>query len=190
MSESSTWHDTILPPTPTGTSTVAAPVPKRNHNRRPESTCTGRLPLTTEQKQEAVTLAANGYAPSRVAKIMGKSRSLVERHLDKPEVIAEVRNEQQELVELYRQKARDCVTAIDDDKIAKASALQLATSSGILLDKSLLLSGKPTQNVAIIVEVLDMIRERRDEEEERQWQEAHTRLEQQKQQALLAENKP
>ena len=75
-------------------------------------------------------------------------------------------------MELYRQKARDCVAAIDDDKIAKASALQLATSSGILLDKSLLLSGKPTQNVAVIIEVCDLIRKRDDEESERQHQQA------------------
>ena len=192
-----TWHETILVPTPgapdskQGTAqaqaapeqgTLAAPAPKRNHNRRPGSTCKGRLPLTTAQKQEAVVLAAAGYAPSRVAKTMGKSRLMVKRHLEAPETIAMVRDEQQELVELYRQKARDCVAAIDDEKIQKASALQLATSSGILLDKSLLLSGKPTQNVAVIMEVIDVLKERMDAEEERQYQEAHARL--------LAENKP
>jgi hypothetical protein len=134
------------------------------------------LPLTTAQKQEAVVLAAAGYAPSRVAKTMGKSRLMVKRHLEAPETIAMVRDEQAELVELYRTKARDCVVAIDDEKIAKASALQLATSSGILLDKSLLLSGKPTQNVAVIVQVLDVLRVRNDEEIERQHQEAKSKL--------------
>jgi predicted transcriptional regulator len=134
------------------------------------------LPLTTAQKQEAVVLAAAGYAPSRVAKTMGKSRLMVKRHLEAPETIAMVRDEHAELVELYRQKARDCVAAIDDDKIAKASALQLATSSGILLDKSLLLSGKPTQNVAVIVEVLDVLRKQGDEEIERQHQQAKALL--------------
>jgi len=192
----STWHSTIaseapkheaqgtvLPPVPEQDTIPVEPdhkhgtvVPKRNHNRRPGSTDKGRLPLTVEQQQQAVTLAANGYAPSRVAKIMGKSRSLVERHLDKPEVIAEVSDERQELVELYRQKARDCVAAIDDAKIAKASALQLATSSGILLDKSLLLSGKPTQNVAVLIEVLDVLWEKNEEEIERQHQQAKALL--------------
>ena len=51
--------------------------------------------------------------------------------------------ERAELVDIYRDRARACVVAIDDEKIQKASALQLATSSGILLDKSLLFSGKP-----------------------------------------------
>src|ERR1019366_4666123 len=32
---------TILPPTPTGTGTPVTPAPKRNHNRRPGSTCKG-----------------------------------------------------------------------------------------------------------------------------------------------------
>ena len=147
----------------TGIGTPVTPASKRNHNRRPESTCKGRLPLTTAQKQEAIVLAAAGYAPSRVAKTMGKSRLMVKRHLEAPETIAMVRDEQAELVELYRQKARDCVAAIDDDKIAKASALQLATSSGILLDKSLLLSGQPTSiNVVALMDVAKLIRERRD----------------------------
>jgi hypothetical protein len=96
--------------------------------------------------------------------------------LDTPEAIAQVRDERTELVELYREKARDCVAAIDDDKIAKANVLQLATSSGILLDKSLLLSGKPTQNVAVIVQVLDVLRVRNDEEIERQHQQAQAKL--------------
>jgi len=66
--------------------------------------------------------------------------------------------------------ARDCVIAIDDEKIAKSSALQLATASGICLDKHLLLTGRPTQNVAVIVQVLDVLRVRNDEEIERQHQ--------------------
>ena len=174
MSDSNTWHDTILPPTPTGTSTgtPVAPVPKRNHNRRPHSTCKGREPLTTEQQQQIITMAAAGHSQTKISKTIGKGRNMVKRHLDTPEAIAQVGDERTELVELYKQKARDCVAAIDDEKIQKSSALQLATSSGILLDKSLLLSGKPTQNVAIIVELLDVISERNDAEIERQYQEA------------------
>lgn len=77
---------------------------------------------------------------------------------------------------LYRDKARACVAAIDDDKISKSSALQLATAAGICTDKALLLAGQPTVNVAVIVEVLDMIRQLRDEEEERQYQQDKARL--------------
>jgi hypothetical protein len=129
-------------------------------------------PMTVEQKQQAITMAAAGHSCNKISQAIGKDRVTIKRHLDTPEAIAQVRDERTELVELYREKARDCVAAIDDEKIAKASALQLATSSGILLDKSLLLSGKPTQNVAVIVQVLDMLAAKRDEEDERQLQEA------------------
>ena len=63
---------------------------------------------------------------------------------------------------LYREKARACVVAIDDEKISKSSALQLATAAGICTDKALLLGGEPTVNVALLLEVTELIRERRD----------------------------
>jgi hypothetical protein len=184
MSDSNTRHDTILPPTPTGTSTGIdtgeAPAPKRNHNRRPGSTCKGRLPLTTAQKQEAVVLAAAGYAPSRVAKTMGKSRLMVKRHLEAPETIVKVEDERAEMVQLCRDKARACVVGIDDEKISKANVLQLSTSAGILIDKAALMSGQPTSiHVHALVDVLDAIselRERRNEEDEREYRAARALL--------------
>jgi len=159
-----------------------APVPKRNYNRNAMSG-KPKEPMTVEQKQQAITMAAAGHSCNKISQAIGKDRAAIKRHLDTPEAIEQVREERTELVELYRQKARDCVAAIDDEKIARASALQLATSSGILLDKSLLLSGQPTSiNVVALVDVLDVLRAQRDAEDERQWQEARA--------LLLAENKP
>lgn len=182
MSDSSAWNDTILPPAPTGTSAgtvtpTALDKPKpRNHNRNAMSG-KSKEPMTVEQKQQAITMAAAGHSCNKISQAIGKDRVTIKRHLDTPGVIEQVRDEQQELVELYRQKARDCVAAIDDEKIAKASALQLATSSGILLDKSLLLSGQPTSiNVVALMDVLDVIQQRRDDEIERQWREAKAKL--------------
>jgi hypothetical protein len=186
MSES-TWHETILSPTPeaqAGTGTVPTgeqaqgTSTKRKHVRGATGRKPGppKTPLTTEQKQQAITMAAAGHSCNKISQAIGKDRVTIKRHLDTPEAIAQVRDERTELVELYREKARDCVAAIDDDKIAKANVLQLATSSGILLDKSLLLSGKPTQNVAVIVQVLDVLRVRNDEEIERQHQQAQAKL--------------
>src|SRR5271157_4691822 len=145
--------------------------PKRKHVRAPHSTRAPKEPLTAEQQQQATTLSAAGWSQNKIAKTIGRSRNAVKHYLDKPEAIAIVRDERQELVEIYREKARDCVVAIDDEKIAKSSALQLATASGICLDKSLLLSGQPTSiNVVVLMELLDLIQQRRDEESERQHQ--------------------
>ncbi len=174
-----TWSGTILPPTGTGasTGTGTGTVPKRNHNRSPHSTRTGGEPLTTEQQQQATTLAAAGYSQTKIAKAVGRSRNAVKRYLGTEEASAIVRDERAELVEIYREKARDCVVAITDDKIARSSALQLATSSGILIDKSLLLSGHPTAiNVSVLVDLLDAIRAQDDAESERQQQEAKALL--------------
>src|SRR5271157_1611848 len=151
---------TTLPPTP------AAP-PKRKHVRAPQSTRKGGEPLTTEQQQQAATLSAAGWSTNKISKTIGRSRNAVKRHLATPEAIAEVRDERAGLVEIYRDKARACVVAIDDDKIAKASALQLATASGICLDKSLLLAGRPTSiHVVALLEVAELIREQDDAESE------------------------
>src|SRR5208337_5574284 len=148
----------------TSIGTGVAPVPKRNHNRNAMSG-KPKEPLTVEQKQQAITMAAAGHSCNKISQAIGKDRVAIKRHLDTPEAIAQVRDERTELVELYRQKARDCVAAIDDEKIAKSSALQLATASGICLDKSLLLSGQPTSiNVVALMDVLDLIQQRRHEE--------------------------
>src|SRR5271157_322888 len=154
---------------------LAAPDrPKRKHVRSAQGKRKPGPPrtlMTTEQQAKATTLAAAGWARERIAKTIGRSRNAVKHYLDKPEAIAIVREERQELVEIYREKARDCVVAIDDEKISKSSALQLATASGICLDKSLLLSGQPTSiNVVVLMELLDLIQQRRDEESERQHQ--------------------
>src|SRR5271157_2474572 len=150
----------------TSTGIGSAPAPRRKHVRGPHSTFAPKEPLTVEQRQQITTMAAAGWSQNKIAKTIGRSRNAVKHYLDKPEAIAAIVDERQELVEIYREKARDCVVAIDDEKIAKSSALQLATASGICLDKSLLLDGKPTVNVAVLVEVCDLIRKQDDAESE------------------------
>jgi predicted transcriptional regulator len=133
-------------------------------------------PLTTEQQQQATTLAAAGWSQNKISKTIGRSRSAVKRYLEKPEAIAQVTDERAELAVIYRDKARACVTAIDADKIERSSALQLATAAAICTDKALLLAGEPTVNVAVLVELCDAIRAKDNAESERQYQQAKARL--------------
>ena len=58
---------------------------------------------------------------NKTPKTIGRSRTAVKHYLDTPEAIAIVRDEKQELAVLYREKARACVVAIDDEKISKSS---------------------------------------------------------------------
>jgi hypothetical protein len=132
--------------------------------------------LSTEEKQQIATLSADGWPVYRIAKHMNRSPHTVRRYLSQPEVMAEVRDEKTELAVLYREKARECVVAMTADKINKASALQLATAAGICTDKALLLAGTPTVNVAVIMEVCELIRAHGDAESERQHQQAKALL--------------
>jgi hypothetical protein len=160
-----------------GTGTPVAPVPKRNHNRNAVSTRQGGQPLSTQERQQIIAMAADGVSQWRIAKAVGRSRNMVKNVLAEPETQLAVTDEKAELSELYRTKAHDCVVGITDEKIAKSSALQLATASAICLDKSLLLRGQPTSiHVTALVSVLDSLRMRDDEEIERQHQQAKALL--------------
>lgn len=134
--------------------------------RRPQE------PLTTEQKAQIATLSAGGWSANKISKHIDRSRHAVRNALADPSIQRAVIDEKGEIAELCRTKARDCLVAIDDDKIQKSSALQLATASGILLDKSLLLSGEPTSiNVVALLDVVEAIKAR-DAESDRRFLEA------------------
>lgn len=126
-------------------------------------------PLTTEEQAQIAALSAGGWSANKVSKHIGRSRHTVQKYLDTPEAAAIVRDERQELAALYREKARACVVAIDAEKIAKSSALQLATASGICTDKAALLTGEPTANLSVTVlwQLVQAVREQRDAEDAR-----------------------
>lgn len=136
-----------------------------------------KFPPTTEEQATIVTLAAEGLSQCRIAKAVGRSRSMVKNTLAEPEIQRAVIDEKAELAELYRSKARDVVTSISAGDIAKASLQQKAVSTGILLDKALILSGEaPAINVAILMDVAEAIKAKQYEESERQYQQARARL--------------
>jgi hypothetical protein len=167
-----TWHGTSTPAAgeqAQGTST------KRKHVRGATGRKPGppKTPLTTEQKEQAIALSAGGYSANRISKIVGRDRAAIKRHLATDEAAAAVEDERAEMVQLCRDKARACVVGINDEKISKANVLQLSTSAGILIDKAQLLDGMPTSinvHVVALMDVLDTLRMRRDEEDERQFQ--------------------
>ena len=61
------------------------------------------------------------------------------------------------LAKLYRSKARRIVESISEEDIAKASLQQKSISSGILLDKSLILAGDvPPIRIEILLTVSEI----------------------------------
>lgn len=118
-------------------------------------------PATTQERQQVITGAAAGLSENRIAKQIGRSRKLVHDIVGEPEVQRQIVDERAELSKLYRDKARQIVSSIDAADISKATLQQKSISTGILLDKSLLLAGEPTQNVAVLVELAAAVRAQR-----------------------------
>jgi hypothetical protein len=120
-----------------------------------------KYPATTGEQETIVTLAAAGVSPNKISHAVGRSRHLVRNTLAKPEIARAVEDEKAELAEIYREKARTIVVSISNADIANASLQQKAISSGILLDKSLLLSGQPTNiNFSVLLDVVEAMRSR------------------------------
>ena len=87
---------------------------------------------------------------------------MVKNVLAEPEIQRSVKDEKSVLAAIYREKARTIVESISGEDIDSASLQQKAVSTGILLDKSLLLSGDATSNlnVQVLLDVAHAIRSR------------------------------
>ncbi len=87
---------------------------------------------------------------------------MVKNILAEPEIQQQVRDEKDVLAEIYRSKARRIVESINDQDIAKASLQQKSISSGVLLDKSLLLTGDvPTFRIEVLLAAVAQVKEMR-----------------------------
>ncbi len=120
-----------------------------------------KTPPTAEERQQVTTMAAAGLSQAAIARNLHRSRHMVRNVLAQPEIQRNIQDEKAELAQLYRDKARTIVESISSADIAGASLQQKAVSTGILLDKSLLLSGDPTSiNVSVLMDLVDALRSR------------------------------
>ena len=119
-----------------------------------------KFPPSTEERAKITTLAAAGLSQNKIAQTVGRSRHMVKNVLAEPEIQRAVKDEKAELAAIYREKARTIVESISSEDIDSASLQQKAVSTGILLDKSLLLSGDATSNlnVQVLLDVAAAIR--------------------------------
>jgi len=121
-----------------------------------------KIPPSTEERATIVTMAANGASQNKIAQTVGRSRGMVKNVLAEPEIQQQVQDEKAVLAEIYRSKARRIVESINEEDIAKASLQQKSISSGVLLDKSLLLTGDvPPIRIEILLSAVQMIRDQR-----------------------------
>ena len=127
-----------------------------------------KLPPTVEETETIVTLAASGMSKTKIAQTVGRSRGMVRNMMEEPEIQSKIGDEKSVLAKLYRDKARRIVDSINDVDIEKASLQQKSISSGVLLDKSLLLSGDlPQVSVTVLLDLVTAARDMRDAEDAR-----------------------
>ena len=127
-----------------------------------------KLPPTVEETETIVTLAASGMSKTKIAQTLGRSRGMVKNMMEEPEIQEKIGDEKSVMAKLYRDKARRVVDSINDVDIQKASLQQKSISSGVLLDKSLLLSGDlPQVSVTVLLDLVTAARDMRDAEDAR-----------------------
>ena len=127
-----------------------------------------KTPPTVEEQETIVTLAASGMSQTKIAQTVGRSRGMVRNMMEEPEIQTKIGDEKSVLAKLYRDKARRVVDSINDVDIEKASLQQKSISSGVLLDKSLLLSGDlPQVSVTVLLNLVQAAKEIRQVEDDR-----------------------
>lgn len=125
-------------------------------------------PLTEREQGKVELLAADGAGTHKIGEAIGRHHITVEKHLAKPDAQARVQDDKAALADLYRGKARHIVESISEEDIKKASLQQKSISSGVLLDKSLLLAGDmPPIRVEVLLAAVSDIRAQREREDER-----------------------
>jgi hypothetical protein len=118
-----------------------------------------KFPPTVKEQETIVTLAASGLSQTKIAQTVGRSRHMIKNVLADPAVQQAVVDERTQLATLYRSKARDVLAAISDSDISGATLQQKCISTGILLDKSLLLAGElPSLDVHVLLEIAAIVR--------------------------------
>lgn len=110
--------------------------------------------LDTAERKQIALLRAQGKSCHAIGQIIGRSEHTVKKALEEPEVAEDVRSNQARLADKYEKLAERIVDAVTPDDIKKASLQQMATASGIFLDKSRLLRGESTENHGILVKMV------------------------------------
>jgi hypothetical protein len=127
-----------------------------------------KTPATVEETETIVTLAASGMSQTKIAQTVGRSRGMVRNMMEEPEIQEKIGDEKSVLAKIYRDKARRVVDSICDLDIEKASLQQKSISSGMLLDKSLLLVGDlPQVSVTVLLNLVQAARDMRDADDAR-----------------------
>jgi predicted transcriptional regulator len=130
----------------------------------------GSVSLTAAELGKVKVLAGLGYSYRRIAREIGRSDHTVKRALKSPEIVGQVETIKKDLGDIFHDLAHRMIESISAEDIGKINAYQRTVSAAIATDKSQLLKGLPTMNVALLMQVAEHFRDQRDEVDEVQRQ--------------------
>ena len=108
--------------------------------------------MSLEEKQTAKVLYANGQEIAQIAQAMRRSAHAIKRCLSPEEVQLEIQDIRERLIQKYQAIAEKCTDRLlEPGTLDQSSPRDLATISGISVDKSRLLAGQSTENIAVAV---------------------------------------
>ncbi len=114
----------------------------------------GAKPLTVAELEKAKALSALGKSYRQIGLELDRSDKTIKKALTKtPEVIAEVRELKEEIAAMYDDLAQRILKSISDETIKEARLRDRVISAGVCTDKSRLISGQSTANVALYTKV-------------------------------------
>ncbi len=137
----------------------------------------GSIALTAPELGKAKILRGLGYSNRRIGAELGRSDHTIKRALASPQMVAEVETIKRDLGDIFKDLAHRMIESISDADICKLNAYQRTISAAVATDKSQLLKGEPTVNVALLVQVAELLREQRDRDDEARmdkWRREHT----------------
>ena len=106
--------------------------------------------MSLEEKETAKVLFANGQEVAQIAQAMRRSSHAIKRCLSGEEVQAEIQDIRERLINKYQAIAEKCTDKLlAPGTLDQSSPRDLATISGISVDKSRLLAGQSTENIAV-----------------------------------------
>ncbi len=122
-----------------------------------------------ELKVLALTLRSANYSYDKISAIIGIGKTTVSDWIRRPSFdnvgLSELANGIKERMasQLYINSNQVFNAAMEDDKIDKASHLQLVTSGSIMIDKARLMEGKSTENISMMYQRSDNFDDRKEE---------------------------
>jgi len=122
--------------------------------------------ITTEEKRKIALLIAQGLTPNAVGNHLQRDAKTVRLALSKADVQESVGEYQERLAEKFEKLTDRILDAVSEEDVAKASLQQKVIAAATSIDKTRLLRGQSTVNLAAIYSQALELRGQSDKEEE------------------------